>query len=114
MRKPILSVLLCLWASAASAEMTGNDLKEYCAFWPRHTESTTLCLGYISGALDSFRMLNKTGVKSAKLFCEPTAATGEQLVAMTQKYLSTNPEQLHFVASSLLLQIMARAFPCPK
>lgn len=49
------AALFLLLYSNAHAEMTGNNLKEYCSFYPRHTESTTLCMGYISGTLDMVR-----------------------------------------------------------
>ena len=112
MRSLLSVILLCLTASIARADMTGNDLKEYCQFYPRHTESTALCMGYIGGSLDMTRGLNK--MFNNALLCEPSGVTGDQLIAMVIKYLSDHPEQLHFSAASLILNMYTNAFPCPK
>jgi hypothetical protein len=99
-------------ASTASAEMTGNDLKGYCQFYPRHTESTAACVGYINGSLDMTRGLNK--MLKGQIACEPPGVTGDQLIAMTIKHLSDHPGDLHFTAASLILDMYTKAFPCKK
>jgi hypothetical protein len=112
MRNLWLTVVICTAASPAMADMTGNDLKGYCQFYPRHTESTALCLGYINGSLDMTRGLNK--MFNGQIVCEPPGVTGEQLIAMAIKYLSDHPEELHFSAASLVLNMYTKAFPCKK
>ncbi|MGO9047704.1 MAG: Rap1a/Tai family immunity protein [Xanthobacteraceae bacterium] len=112
MRDKLLGISLCFLASAANAEVTGNNLKEYCGLYPQHAEATALCMGYISGALDTMRGYDK--MLKLNLACEPSQVTGEQLIAMTIKYLSDHPEKLHFTASSLILDMYTKAFPCPK
>src|SRR5882724_7726494 len=100
---PRLSVFLYaafLSVSAAHAEMTGNQLKEYCQFYPAQTRATAACIGYITGSLDTIRGMSK--MLKLKAACEPPGVTGEQLASMTVKYLNDNPSNLHFVASSLI------------
>jgi hypothetical protein len=85
-------------AHAANAEMLGNDLRDYCKYYPQRSESTALCMGYIFGSLDSARLLNKMTYGRAN--CEPYGVTGEQLIAMAIKYLADHPEELHLAAAS--------------
>jgi len=69
-------------------------------------------MGYIFGSLDMARGLNK--MLKGDMVCEPSGVTGDQLVTMAVKYLSDHPEELHYSAASLILDIYTRAFPCPK
>jgi hypothetical protein len=109
---PLFSVIiLVLFVSPACADISGNDLKEACD-GPKGSTKFTYCMGYVAGALDTFRGLGKSS--ALKFFCEPRGVTGEQLILMAQKHLSQNPQDLHYGASSLLLNMMVSAFPCPK
>jgi Ssp1 endopeptidase immunity protein Rap1a len=112
MRKLLIVAIICVITSAARPDTTGNDLKEYSQFYRRHTESTTLCMGYIAGRLDITRGLNK--MFNGALLCEPPGVTGDELLAIAIKYLSDHPEQLHFSAASLILNMYTAAFPCPQ
>lgn len=101
-----------LFCSSAHAEMTGNDLKQYCSFYPQHTESTAACVGYITGTLDMARGVDK--LLKLNLACEPPGVTGDQLIAMAIKYLNDNAEQLHGVAAGLVWNMYVKTFPCQK
>jgi len=101
---------LACFCSSASAEFKGNDLKQYCSFYPRHTESTAMCTGYIAGTLDMVRGVNQTFKSNSA--CEPSGVTGEQLIEMSIKYLNEHPEQLHRVAAGLIWNMYVKAFPC--
>jgi hypothetical protein len=103
-------IVACLSASTASAEVMGNDLKEYCRFVPTMNQSTAMCLGYISGTLDTIRGMGVMLKK--KLACEPPGVTGDQIVSMTIKYMADHPENLHFTGSSLILNLYTKSFPC--
>jgi Rap1a immunity proteins len=105
------AAFLMLFTSAANGEMSGSDLKQYCASYPRHNEATTMCMGYIGGTLDTVRGFAR--MLKAQWACEPAGVSGEQLVAMAIKYLSDHPEQLHGIAASLILNMYIRTFPCP-
>jgi hypothetical protein len=100
---------LLLFPCLAKADMIGSNLKEYCHSYPKDTESTSLCRGYIWGALDTAR-----GIVKLQAACEPVGVNGEQLVALTIKYLDDHPEELKSSAASLIWKMYARAFPCPK
>jgi len=96
---------------AAHADMTGNDLKEACAAL-KGTQASVLCLGYIGGALDSMRAINHA--LSVNTVCEPRGVTGDQLIAMTRKYLDDHPTDLHLQAASLIIDMITTAYPCQK
>jgi hypothetical protein len=96
--------------SGAWADMTGNDLKGYCASYPQVNQQTAACMGYIVGSLDMARGLNK--VLKGGIVCEPPGVTGDQLVSMVVKYLSDHPADLHFSAASLIFNMYTGAFPC--
>jgi hypothetical protein len=106
-----IAITLALSISPASADIIGIDLKDTCA-GPKGSTKFTYCMGYIAGTLDSFRGLAKTS--PLKFFCEPKGVTGEQIMLMTVKYLDQHPEDLHYGASSLILNMMVSTFPCPK
>jgi len=106
-------VVLCTMAmfSSARADVDGNFLKDTCD-GPKGSTKYAYCMGYVFGTLDSFRGLGKTS--QLKFFCEPKGVTGEQILLMTVKYLGQHPEDLHYGASSLVLNMMVSAFPCAK
>jgi len=108
----LLTIILFLSTTAAMANITGNRLKEACQFYPGHTEAASFCIGYISGSLDAARGTNNA--VRGELVCEPPNVVGEQLIAMAIKYLSDHPELLHLTASSLILDMYVKAFPCKK
>jgi hypothetical protein len=112
MRNALIAILICASVEAARAEVTGNDLKEYCQFYPRQTQATALCMGYISGALDAARLFNP--MLGGQMVCEPSGVTGDQLIALTIKYLADHPEELHLVAGSLIVDMYIKTFPCRK
>jgi hypothetical protein len=105
----ILLVASITTASPAAANVTGNDLKEYCDA-PDQTPKRLYCDGYIAGALDAFRQVNAAG---GTLFCEQPSVTGPQLIAIVQKRLADQPEALHYTASSIIFKVMHEDFPCP-
>ena len=88
--------------------MTGLDLRDYCNA-EKGTQKFQVCLAYIVGVMDSYA--NKALVK-ADFFCVPEVIKGEQIQLIAQKYLDSHPEQLHYVASSLLVEALGETFPC--
>jgi hypothetical protein len=106
------AALLCLITMPARADMTGNDLKSYCQFYPRHTEASAACMGYIFGSLGTIHTIDQ--IFKFGWICEPPGVTGEQVIAMTMKYLSDHPADLHLSASSLLFDMYTSSFGCSK
>jgi|APFre7841882630_1041343.scaffolds.fasta_scaffold36682_2 hypothetical protein len=100
---------LLLFPCLAKADMTGSNLKDYCRSYPANSDATSLCRGYIWGALDTAR-----GVVKLQAACEPVGVNGEQLVALTIKYMDDHPEELKSSAASLIWKMYAMAFPCHK
>jgi hypothetical protein len=113
MQRLLIAAALCLLATGAKADFTGNELKGYCEYWPRQTDSTIMCMGYMIGSLDTIRGFNKTVFHGAQ-YCEPQGFTYDQLAAMLQKYLEDHPQNLQLAASSLILNMLTEAFPCQK
>lgn len=106
MKKWLVAAVICALPCAASAEMTGKNLRAYCRHHPQQTDETSLCTGYIWGSLDAARAL--------KVACEPAGVTGTRLVDITIKYLLAHPEQLHLPATTLIIDMYKKEFPCPR
>src|ERR1700689_3719645 len=108
----ILATATVLLFSVRDAKaLSGNELKGYCAK-PEGSFEYSLCIGYITGSLDSYVSMEKLSVIPPKSFCLPNGVTNGQFLAMTKKNLEDHPEQLHFIASSFLLEMIGEAFPC--
>jgi hypothetical protein len=113
MGKIIFAAVLCLgWCIQAEAggSTTGNQLKEYCSA-PKGSPAWSVCYGYISGAVDAFGALAGLHLVDP-MICTPPTVTVGQVFAVAQKYLDEHPDQLHFDASSILLEAVGKAFPC--
>ncbi len=107
MKKLLMMVALILaFPSTASADMTGKDLKGLCRQHPQASEDTSLCTGYIWGSVDTARAL--------KVACEPPGVLGSRLIDMTIKYLLVHSERLQLSASSLIVEMYKKEFPCPR
>jgi hypothetical protein len=110
-RQRIVTMLIAvLWSNAACAELTGNDWLDAC----NNAESTpkyAMCVGYLSGTLDGIRLMQKA--TGTIILCEPPQGiTLAQWVAIIRKYLNDHPEQLHYMAASIIPGIVKQAFPC--
>lgn len=109
-RLAFAALLFCSATTPVIAEMTGNDWKEYCAA-DEQTPKYALCVGYLSGTLDGIRLMQRTS--GSIILCEPpNSVTIPQWVAIIRRYFDQHPEQLHFVAASLVPKIVNSAFPC--
>lgn len=101
---------ICLYATSASAEVTGHTLKKYCSVYPKQSDATMMCLGYISGTLDATRAI-ATLLKETWA-CETKDATGDRFILMTKKFLDEHPHELHNNAASIVLNMYTTNFPC--
>jgi hypothetical protein len=102
---------LVSFQGTALADMSGNELKKYCA-GPTGGVAWGICVGFVSGSKQSWDLAGQ--LHGPRLFCEPKGVTGDQFIAMTRKYLAANPEQLHYPAAGILFSMVEAAFPCPK
>ena len=74
----------------------------------------TLCMGYISGMIDSAQVIFALKPES-KMFCSPAEGmSGDQKRRIVVKYIQQNPEQMHKTARASVLASFIEAFPCPQ
>jgi len=54
----LLGLALCLGSTAATAEITGSDLRGYCRNYPTVSQDTAFCVAYVAGSVDAARFTN--------------------------------------------------------
>ncbi len=103
----IVAVSLITLSVSTYAEDTwffsGNTLLETCE------ASQDLCSGYVLGVIDTEFLHNSKN----SLLCLPKV-NSKQLTDVVVKYLKSNPEYRHTIASSNVLSALVRAYPCTK
>ena len=104
-KKLLLAAVICAFPYSATADMTGRRLKAHCERYPQQSELTALCAGFIWGSIETARAL--------KVACEPAGVSGARLTDMTIKYLLAHPQELDHSASSLIIDMYKKEFPCP-
>ena len=115
-------VLLFSFGQARATEFgtfeRGNSLLEYCEKYIKGNYSIgNSCAGYIGGIVDVHRSLSGWGVMS-EIFCiySDYGINTNQLVRVVtehlQEHLQEHPEDLHALASSVVLTALSEAFPC--
>ncbi|WP_306111521.1 MULTISPECIES: Rap1a/Tai family immunity protein [Roseovarius] len=121
--------LFCL-ASAATAtnaqQITGNQLLDTCT--SDNQIMAGFCLGYIIGYSEGAPWGGTLAIMQANPglgtdavndavgaitgSCVPSEASNEQLMDVTIKYLTNNPETRHTSARTLIWTAYSEAFPC--
>jgi Rap1a immunity proteins len=104
MKKLLIAAVICAFPYAATADMTGKRLKAHCERYPQQSELTALCTGFVWGSVETARAL--------KVACEPAGVSGARLIDMTIKYLLAHPQELERSASSLIIDMYKKEFPC--
>jgi hypothetical protein len=112
--RPAIAALAVLLSSPAAADLiTYQNADELLGKCGGETDySNGMCLGYIIGVSDAVSALEQTGALP-KLVCIPRGATIGQVHDVVVKYLSDNPDQHHYTASSTVWTALLKAFPCP-
>lgn len=114
--KNLLLMLLFLSVTAHASFKTGNDLLMSCESDPNSgsegTMSLVLCIGYISGYIDSIQTLYGINPKSKLICLPPGGMSGNQQMLIVTKYLRENPKELHKSARSSIFIALSKAFPC--
>jgi Rap1a immunity proteins len=108
----VLALGGCAPSLASASFLTGNQLKEFCDKSPNTLDGAD-CAGYVIGVSDAFAA-SMAIFSTPKIYCPPPQVTPGQLMAMTQKYLTQNPEYGHLDASSIIFNMLSQQFPCPK
>lgn len=107
MRATIAAVGLVVMVAAQPAKArfwTGNDLLSACRDATLHAQGT--CLGYVMGIADLL-------VSSGAAICLSERATAGQVKKeVVVAYLTSHPERRDLIASHLVAQALAAAFPC--
>lgn len=70
--------------------------------------------GYVMGAVDAYSTANHTR-SGGKLFisnCIPNTTSSDQLVKIIDKYLTLNPESLHYNLDAITALAISNAFNC--
>ena len=102
MKHTILALAL-LCGNAQAEFYTGNDLLQRLDS-ESHGEKM-LALGYVIGVFD---------VGSAVIHCPPAGVTAGQVRDMAAAYLRGFPAKRNKTAESLINEVLAAAWPCPK
>lgn len=91
--------------------MDGNELKGLADVWVRNEYRGPNDIynggkfdGFIGGVIEAYTFTT---------FCQPNGVTQNQQFAIITKYLNDNPAKLHLPASSLIIEALNKAFPCP-
>jgi len=121
MNKAILVLLVALvtspgaWAeSEPFIYLNGSKLLERCKAYVDETYIAKggVCIGYVMGIADAHNTYSSWGYLP-KQYCAPSEVAGSQLVRVALKHLEEAPEGLHLAASSLVINALTEAFPCP-
>jgi len=88
---------------------TGNALLNECK--KENSPSGLFCDGYIAGVADAHRAVSHS-FRGMTRYCSPEHVTVHELRRVVVRWLQANPEQIHFAASSLVVQALHDAFPC--
>lgn len=102
MKHTILALAL-ICGNAQAEFYTGNDLLQRIDS-ESHGEKM-LALGYVIGVFD---------VGQSVLHCSPSNVTAGQVRDMAASYLRSFPAKRNKTAESLINEVLAAAWPCPK
>jgi hypothetical protein len=102
---------LLVWSIDAKADATAGDLAKACAEYPSQSDGSALCMGYVSGTIDAYRVLNR-GVLNGRLFCETATFSQDVIMQTVKNYLLKHPEKSSKQAASVLLDMLTEVLPC--
>lgn len=118
--------LSAVTTSSSAQQISGNELLDTCI--SDNQIMAGFCLGYIIGysegapwggslaviqanpGLDADAVNDAVGAITGS--CVPSEASNEQLMDVTIKYLTNNPETRHTSARTLIWTAYSEAFPC--
>lgn len=114
-----LLVLVVFIFPATAQAFTGLDLLRACKFMlspetiasPVDAMNAGQCAGFVNGIHDAVKVTESIVGRESALFCAPTLQT-EQVVRLSVKYLTDNPDVLHQPARVGVIVALRKAFPC--
>jgi len=101
--KHTILALAILCGNAHAEFYTGNDLLQ--KFDSESHGERMLAIGYVMGVFD---------VGQSVLHCSPATVTSGQVRDMAAAYIRGTPAKRHKSAESLINEVLAAAWPCPK
>jgi hypothetical protein len=109
----ILASVLAFPLSAAA--FTGNDLNMLCT--KTDTASRSACAAYIEGASDGIyntieAIGGTSGPQIGQYFCLPVDVKPQELSDSVRKFISDNPAQGSFNATTIVALGLGKSFPC--
>ena len=115
MKQIIIALALLVSMPAQAEEPTGmfyrgGELLSFC-----ENESVAYkgyCERYLMGLADAHTMFFAVGLFPQKAFCLPDGLSSVQLREVFTKYANENPQDLHSIASWVVLISFGEAFPC--
>jgi len=132
MKTLLVLVLLLLargtFVSAQAHEFpdtSGNAFARLCSVIDKDVETMIhtdygdemACLGYVSGFVNGVEFEAgyaeaQAGRKLHKPFCRPDDTENGQLIRIVLKYIRDNPEEAHHQTAVLVMNALAKAYPC--
>jgi hypothetical protein len=118
----LLALIMVSGHTAFGASWDGNEMLRYCGhalddpttLSSAQSMKTFVCMGYVSGTVDSIDSFYGTANSSKpKPFCLPVGGLERvHVMRVVLKWLDSNPEKLDSAAPEIITQALADAFSC--
>jgi hypothetical protein len=113
MTRVVLAAAMIVVPGAAEADgapdFSGNALYQACT--AEVIDGSAFCRGYVWGGFESVAELSRNWA-TVQPICMPPGVSASQMADMVIGYLHDHPAERHRPAISLVLEAMARGFPC--
>jgi hypothetical protein len=118
----LLALVMVSGHIAFGASWDGNEMLRYCGralddpttLSSAQSMKTFVCMGYVTGTVDSIETFYSTSNSSKpKPFCLPAGGLERvHVMRVVIKWLDSNPEKLDRAAPEIITQALADEFPC--
>ena len=110
MKRVLLVALVTLMVAGfpqpgSATQVTGAFLLKLC------DSSFEKCLFYVGGVTDGYQ-LGRSHAKGKPIICPPAGSDKTQAARIVHKYVRDHPEDHHLPAKIIVINAMARTFPC--
>lgn len=105
-----LSMLL-LGAPLPASAASGGELKRLCS-GVQGSREVELCAAYVSGVVSTLKFVGQSKNTIKPIGCLPASMTGEEMIAITNRYLRENPHLLNRDGAGLVSTAFTTAYPC--
>ena len=118
----LLALIMVSGHMAFGASWDGNEMLSYCGhalddpttMSSAQSMKTFICMGYLTGVIDSIDTIYETSHSSEpKPFCLPAGGLERvHVMRAVLKWLESNPDKLNWGAPRIVTQALADAFAC--